>query len=157
VTWRGAAGGTGAAWQRIFDFGDQQASGSNQNGHTYLFLTPSSGSSTLRMAWSSNGTASETIVEQSALPTGMLKHVAVVIDGVGGAASLCVDGTCAGSAPLAAGALGLLTRTNNWLGRSNFSVDPELNAILHEFRVYNAPLAPSLVSASFAAGPDVAF
>ena len=97
----------------------------------------------------------ETIIEQSALPTGMLKHVAVVIDDTGGSASLCVDGVCGASVPLS-GAIGALSRVNNWLGRSNYAVDPELNGILHEFRIYNAPLGASLISASFAAGPDAA-
>jgi hypothetical protein len=153
VTWRGAAGGTGAAWQRIFDFGDQQAAGTSQNGRTYLFLTPSSGTNMLRMTWSSNGPANETIIEQGALPTGMLKHVAVVLDDASGSASLCVDGAC--GAPVSImGALRLITPINNWLGRSNFSVDPELNGIIHEFRIYNAPLRPDLLRTSFMAGPD---
>jgi hypothetical protein len=155
VTWRGAAGGTGAAWQRIFDFGDQQASGTNQDGHTYMLLTPSSGSNTLRVAWTSNGPTNEILIDTTPLPTGMIKHVAVVIDDANGSASLYVDGVSAGSVSIT-GALGLLNPVNSWLGRSNFSVDPELNGILHEFRIYNAPLNPNLLRASFMAGPDVA-
>ncbi len=153
VTWRGAAGGTGANWQRLFDFGDQQASGASQNGRTYLFVTPSSGSNTLRMTWSSNGSANETFIDQPALPTGMLKHVAIVLDDAAGTASLCIDGTCSGSATIA-GALRGITPVNNWLGRSNYSVDPELNGIIHEFRIYNAALNAALLRASFMAGPD---
>ena len=73
-----------------------------------------------------------------------MKHIAVVIDDAGGTATLCVDGTCAASAAIA-GALRAINPVNNWLGRSNFSVDPELNGTLHEFRVYDAPLGASLV------------
>jgi hypothetical protein len=85
----------------------------------------------------------------------MIKHVAVVVDDANGSASLYVDGASVGSVSIT-GALGLITPANSWLGRSNFSVDPELNGILHEFRIYNAPLSADLVRASFMAGPDAA-
>src|ERR1019366_3539217 len=68
VNWDG-----GAAWQRIFDFG---------NGTTqYLFLTPGSGSGTLRFAITTNGGGAEQILETSPLPVGQWRHVAITRNG----------------------------------------------------------------------------
>lgn len=70
VNWDG-----GAAWQRIFDFG---------NGTTqYMFLTPDSGSGMLRFAISTNGDApgDEQILETSPLPLGQWQHIAITRNG----------------------------------------------------------------------------
>ena len=46
---------------------------------------------------------------------------------------------------------------NNWLGRSQFSADAELQATFHEFRIYRAALSPELVAISYGGGPDAVF
>ncbi len=43
---------------------------------------------------------------------------------------------------------------NNWLGRSNWTGDANMQGSFDEFRIYNAPLTPEQVLASFTAGPD---
>jgi len=70
VNWNG-----GGAWQRIFDFGNDTTQ--------YMFLTPSSGSSTLRFAISTNGNVAgaEQILETAPLPVGQWRHVAVTRNG----------------------------------------------------------------------------
>lgn len=68
VNWDG-----GEAWQRIFDFGNDT--------RQYLFLTPSSGSGTLRFAITTTGAGAEQILETSALPVGKWQHVAITRDG----------------------------------------------------------------------------
>jgi hypothetical protein len=42
---------------------------------------------------------------------------------------------------------------NNWLGRSNYYVDPPLSAVLVEFRIYSQALTAAQISASYQAGP----
>ena len=68
VYWNG-----GAAWQRIFDFGNDTTQ--------YLFLSPSSGSGTLRFAITTNSSGGEQITETSPLATGAWQHVAVTRNG----------------------------------------------------------------------------
>ena len=46
---------------------------------------------------------------------------------------------------------------NNWFGRSQFTVDPEFDGTLHEFRIYGAALSAGQIALSFADGPDPAY
>jgi len=43
---------------------------------------------------------------------------------------------------------------NNWLGRSNFAVDQNMQGEFDEFRIYEGVLASNAVAASFTYGPD---
>lgn len=53
--------------------------------------------------------------------------------------------------------LSLVNDINNWLGRSQFAADAELQGSYYEFRVYSAALSPELVAISFKGGPDAVF
>ncbi len=66
IKWNG-----GSNWQRIFDLGDDTSH--------YLFLTPKSGSSTLR--FTINTGSGEQMIETGALATGAWTHVAVTLSG----------------------------------------------------------------------------
>lgn len=44
---------------------------------------------------------------------------------------------------------------NNWLGRSNWTQDPNLNATYNEFRIYDGLLDAATIQANYAAGPGV--
>jgi hypothetical protein len=155
VTWSG-----GGSWQRIFDFGDNNnaTEGSQGTGRSYLFLTPSVATSmTLRLAYSLNGSGSETQINASAaLPTGGVHHIAVVIDDTNDRMLLYLDGALAGSVALT-GSLSSIHDINNWLGRSQYSSDPELAGSLHELRIYGAALSAEQIALSRSAGPDPAF
>jgi hypothetical protein len=151
LSWRG-----GAAWARIFDFGS-----SNGNvGQTYLFLTPSnSENNSLRVAYSiGGGGAAETVADGlMALPIAAstertLQHVAVVVDDAAGALRLYANGAEVRTVPFA-GDLALIQDVNNWLGRSNYSVDPPLFGSLIEFRIYGQALTAAQLGLSFRAGP----
>ncbi len=149
--WRG-----GAAWARIFDFGDNDGGA----GLTYLFLTPANSiNGNLRVAYSVAGPGvAETLVDG---PTplaavgaadGTLQHLAVVIDDTAGLMRLYANGVELGQVALA-GDLAAINDTNNWLGRSNFPVDPPLFGSLVEFRIYDQALSAAQISISFQAGP----
>jgi len=158
VTWRGTGTSGNLVWQRIFDFGSQATSGSNLVGRTYLFLTPHATSSGfVRVAYSINGSANETFIDGSGtFPLNVQTYAAVVIDDPNNTMTLYMNGTQTGTTALT-GNLADIDNANSWLGRSNYSVDPEFNGILHEVRIYRVPLTAAQVQTSYLAGPDPAF
>lgn len=130
VKWDG-----GANWQRIFDFGRDTT--------RYMFLTPSSGSGTVRFAIRNNGT--EQIVQtSSALPSGQWAHVAVTL--TGGTARIYVNGTLAGS-----GAISItpaqLGADLNYLAKSQFSTDPRFAGLLDEVRISDQAFSAAQITA----------
>lgn len=131
VNWDG-----GGNWQRIFDFG----SGVFQN----IFLTPRSGSSTMRVVFkdSVNGTDTEHQINTAVLPTGQWIHLAVVLKGE--YATLYRNGIAVGSVfnvpmnPID------FTGTQNYVGKSQYN-DPLFNGRVDDFRVYNHALSGAAV------------
>jgi hypothetical protein len=156
LTWSG-----GSIWERIFDFGDNSSAteGNQGTGKTYLFLTPrSSGAGgAMRVAYSTNGSGSETQIDASSeLSTTGIHHVVVVVDDTGDMLRLYLDGAEAGSKALS-GSLSGIHDINNWLGRSQYSSDAEFGGTLYEFRVYDTALSAGQVALSFGDGPDPAY
>ena len=132
VNWRG-----GNQWQRIFDFGS--------NTSQYLFLTPRSGSNTLRFAIKNGG--GEQIVETSQLQANQWVHVAVTLGN--GTAKLYVNGK------LAATATGFTIKPSdfrpnrNYIGKSQWP-DPLFNGMIDEFGIYNYALNDSEIQSLYA-------
>ena len=154
-TWSG-----GGAWQRLFDFGSSDgAEGAQGDGQTYLFLTPKAvdADGFMRVAYTASGNENEILVTAAAAaPTGTMTHVTVVVDGVAGELALYQGTTLAGSEAFT-GLLSDLDDVNAWLGRSQYTADPEFAGTLHEFRIYDAALTAAEIAYSDAAGPDAAF
>ena len=134
VYWNG-----GANWQRIFDFGNPATS---QNGPSqYMFLSPSSGSTTLRFAINIGG--GEQIVERSgALAAGSWQHVAVTLNG--STAVLYVNGAqvASGSATNSPSAFSPI---KNYLGKSQFA-DPLFNGKLDEVEIADYAMNSAQIS-----------
>jgi hypothetical protein len=154
ITW---GGGTG--WQRIFDFGDSTAAtpeNNQANGKTYLFLTPKSGSGTLLLGYSLTGVPDEINAEASGPLAQTLKQVVAVADDSANLLSVYVDGVKVASQAWT-GTLSGINDVNAWLGRSQYVNDSELNAVYHEFRMYNAALTAAQITAMYNAGPDPQF
>lgn len=153
VTWRG-----GQSWERIFDFGSND--GTPVDGVTYLFLTPSSGGNgPMRVAYSIAGPLEETVADANLpLPVHIEPgddtpdQVAVVIDRSNASMHLYSNGVEIASQNQSLD-LGALDDVNNWLGRSNYFIDPPLSALLVEFRIYSQALTASQIEASYRAGP----
>ena len=124
VKWNG-----GNAWQRIFDFG----TGTN----AYMFLTPSSGSGTLRFGITSAGTSEEEDVDTDPLVTGQWVNIAVTLGGR--TAIIYLNGR-----PVAAGNILLNTSfinpTNSYIGKSQFASDPLFNGSISQFSMYDYAL-----------------
>ena len=129
-------------WQRIFDFG--------KDSNVYMFLTPlNTTTDVIRFAISvsSNGSAHEQIIDgQAELPTGVWKHVAVVLGPSGGI--LYVNGAQAGAnAAMTFRPADLGNTPNNWIGRSQYNWDPTFDGNIDEFRVYDRALSPAEIQA----------
>ncbi|MBP8606361.1 MAG: alginate lyase family protein [Phycisphaerae bacterium] len=136
VNWDG-----GAAWQRIFDFGN--------NTSQYIFLSPLSGGNTLRFAIKNGG--AEQIVETTQLSTGVWVHVAVTLGG--NTARLYVNGVLrATNAGVTINPSDFKPRVN-YIGKSQWA-DPLFNGRVDEFRVYNYALSAGEVAALAAQAPE---
>jgi hypothetical protein len=154
VTWNG-----GGAWQRIFDFGNNDSGTEGQRGvgTTYVYLTPSSSANRLQLAYSTNGNASEVSVAAStALPTGGMHHIAAVFDDTNNSFALYLDGSAVGSSAWS-GSLSSIADINDWLGRSQFTGDPQFNGSLYELRIHKVALSAPEIGFSANAGPDPGF
>lgn len=105
-----------------------------------MFLTPSSGSGTLRFAISTNGNASgaEQIVETSPLPVGRWEHVAVTCNG--STACLYTNGILAASGSVTISPADFNPALNNF-GASQYPADPFFNGQLDQVFIYNYALS----------------
>jgi hypothetical protein len=126
------------AHTRIFDFG----TGTN----TYMFLTPHT--TVARFAITTSGANMEQRIDAPVLAAASWQHVAVTVAGATG--TLYVNGAqLAQNAAMTLNAASLGTTTQNWLGRSQFAADPNLNGQIDEFRIYNRALTASEVQQLF--------
>jgi len=149
--------GVGGTWQRVFDFGSSdQAEDTQGNGATYLFVTPNNGTTTfVRTAFTVAGNPAEKFVEAPAtLPTGVLVHLAIVVDGRAKTLTLYQDGVSQGSVDLGDISLTRLNDVNNWIGRSQWTFDDEFQGTISELRIYGSVRSAAQIAAEAAAGPD---
>ena len=121
-----------ATWSRVFDFGSGE--------RRYMMLTPRSNAGTVRYAISTvHGYNEQTIDGNAALPTGRWVHVAVTLSGTVG--TLYVDGIVVGTnALMTLAPFDLGETTQDWLGRSQFANDPDLQGRVDDFRLYSGAL-----------------
>ena len=125
----------GANWQRIFDSGDDTSH--------YLFLTPGSGSFTLRFAI--NNGSGEQIVETMPLAVGQWQHVAVTL--ASGSAKIYTNGVLAASSSSFTITPANFTPVKNYLGKSQFSADPLFNGLLDEVQIADTALTAAQIAA----------
>jgi hypothetical protein len=82
-------------------------------------------------------------------------HVALVVDGPANNMEMFLNGVSVGTQTLEGTTLANLDDVNNWIGRSQFIADEELQATLTEFRIYSAARSAAQILAETTAGPDV--
>lgn len=85
-----------------------------------------------------------------------LSQVVLVANSAANELSLYVDGVELRKQTWTA-ELSALQDTNVWLGRSQWVADPELNAIFHDFRIYDEALTSAQIASAFIAGTDPGF
>ena len=153
--------GADRQWQRIFDFGSNEAGAGQQgsNAH-FLFLTPENASAITVAAYKGTdgaGIESHNVTLPDGFPQGSEQHVAVVVDGSSSRLYFYLNGTSQGFKPLSSAApLSKLPDENNWLGRSQSPDDPNFVGKILEFRIYDAALDEAAIALSYEAGPDAA-
>ena len=127
----------GGQWQRIFDFG---------NGSTtqYMFLTPCSGSNTLRFVIK-NGSTEQIVQTASQLTSSQWVHLAVTLSG--NTATLYVNGTSAATNTSVTINPSDFSTTINYIGDSQWVADPLFNGRIDDFRIYNYALSAVQVAA----------
>ncbi|MGE4286661.1 MAG: LamG-like jellyroll fold domain-containing protein, partial [Phycisphaerae bacterium] len=123
IKWNG-----GGSWQRVFDFGND----TDNN----IFLTPYSGTGTMRFAIKTAGT--EQFMDCPAPATGEWTHIAVKLRGSNGAGRIFVNGEEAASASFTKKPNDIYT-TANYIGKSQWP-DPLFSGAIDDARIYNRSL-----------------
>ena len=132
VNWDG-----GGTWQRIFDFGN--------NTTQYMFLTPSSGSNTLRFAITgSGGGTREEVIETTGLAVGQWVHVAITLSGNTG--KMYVNGALRDINTAMTIDPADFNPTVNYIGKSQYA-DPLFNGRIDDFRIYDYALSAIEIAA----------
>ncbi len=131
-------------WARIFDFGlDIQK---------YFLLTASAGGSQKPMfVITVAGNPNEKRMESSVkIPLKKWTHIAISIKGSTGEGKMYIDGVqVASSSTLTLTPASLPPTSNNYIGRSQYSFDPLLNAELDEMRFWDVARTPAQIIESF--------
>lgn len=114
------------SWSRVIDF----ANGPNDD-NVYLALT--SGSSGDATAGVFTNTGTPTLSATNVIPIDQWAHLALTLSGTNG--TIYLNGNIAGSGPL--NIPPNLVRTNNYIGRSNYSGDGYANTAYSDIRIWS--------------------
>ncbi|MDB6175257.1 MAG: hypothetical protein JWL59_4568 [Chthoniobacteraceae bacterium] len=145
-------------WSRIIDFGtgtegEKLDPGGTQNGTDYVFLSANTGGDpTVRLERSGASAGVRDTENNNRIGSEM--HLLMTYD-----ASLqewkwyqngsLVEGFSSTGSP------DTLNDVNNWLGRSQWNGDANVDGVYNEFRIYDYALTQEQAAGNFAAGPDV--
>lgn len=156
TTWK-----AGNMWSRIFDFGVSGCGENSSCGNgSYIMLTPYASSNYLRCGILQPGVEESRFDAPAQLVAGVEQHIVVTYDEVKNSVRMYLNGVEVGTQITGATAvpvgfkLSSLNDVNNWLGRSQWG-DDMYGGNYNEFRLYNHPMSPSEVAASFKAGTEI--
>jgi hypothetical protein len=166
VTFEGWVRHTGSqSWSRFYDFGTGTAGeltapgGGPANGVDFFMLTAQTGGDTTAHRYeatdNSDGDPTGNRFEDAFSNTFNTDlHFAVTWNEVAGELKYFENGREVGAftSPVLISAI---DDVNNWLGRSNFTADANLQAEFDEFRIYNRALSAGEVVGNFQAGANV--
>ena len=129
---------TDQTWQRVFDFGSSQ--------NVYMFLTSHAGGANARFSITTSGNTMEQQLNGTAvLPTGAWTHVGIVLGSNGG--TLYINGAVvATNTSLTLRPSDLGATADNYIGRSQFSVDPYFNGEIDDMRIYASALTAAQIT-----------
>ncbi len=154
VTW--VKWSNGAGYQRIFDFG-LGGDGEDQPNQdkpvlSYLALSPWGGASRLQLLTKGPAGGEVRLQSTGELKGGLPHQVAVVVVG-SSHVELYLDAAQVGRADITF-ALSDIQDVNDWLGRSQYAIDPPFTGSIDEFRIYGRQLSACEIEALNVAGPD---
>jgi hypothetical protein len=164
VTFEGWVKNTGnQSWSRYYDFGsgtgatEQTGPGGTANGEDFFMLTAQTGGDPIhRFEATDNddGDPTGNKWDEVTSPANQDLHFAVTWNEATGRVTYYENGhQVAGyDSPLLINAINDI---NNWLGRSQFTADANLQGEYDEFRIYDKALTPGEVLGDFQAGADV--
>jgi hypothetical protein len=150
-----ASFGVNGNWNRVFDFGDQNASAL---GRYYVMFTSHSGVPDIRMSYSDAdpGYNHEVVAAAAGTLDGQTNvQVVCVFEPGANSMRLYVNGVQVSSAALPF-PLSSIQNVHSFVGRSLYGGDSPMNGSIDEFRIYNAALSAPKILQSFQQGPDVA-
>ena len=146
-------------WSRIFDFGvngngEQTGPGGAGNGTNYVFLS------------ANRGTAADQRLEfrgeagnQASDPNGTTLynqelHIVVTFDNATNELKYFRNGVLIATT-ITANQLSNLNDVNNWIGRSNWGADWNLDGSFDEFRIYDYALDVDQINSNLSLGPEI--
>jgi sugar lactone lactonase YvrE len=124
-------------WSRLMDFGNGP-----DTDNVYLALTAGTGGFPAMGVFTNNGTP--VLFAGSKLPLGQWTHLAATLSGTTG--TIYINGVNVGSRTL--NLPSNIIRTNNYIGRSNYSQDGNANAVFDELRIWNVARTQSQIQAN---------
>jgi hypothetical protein len=131
---------TDQTWARIFDFGTGTSN--------FMFLTASAGGTDALRFDINTGAGTQMIPASGSgpqLPTGW-QHVAITLSGTTG--TMWLGGVPVATNPnMTIHPADLGATDQNWIGRSQFSADPFLNAAVDDFQIYDHALSAADIAA----------
>jgi hypothetical protein len=150
------------AWSRIYDFGVSSSGeipgpGGAGNGVDFFMLTAQTGGDPIRRFETTDNDDGDPTGNRWDEVTGTRPqdlHFVVSWDETTGQVKYYENGREVGGMPSGV-LISAITDVNNWLGRSQFTADANIQADYDEFRIYNRILTPGEVLGNFQAGPDV--
>ena len=158
-----------ANWARVWDFGDSSNGEVPPNpiggGRSYLFLAASRGTDlNLQRLAIKTPTSGESFFDWTLSDLGLAPAApateiffAATIDSSNGGISISSfnrDGVWIQQNAGLQWRLDQIVDVNNWLGRSQYAGDPNLNGAFNEFRLYNGILNRAEITALYAGGPE---
>jgi hypothetical protein len=161
VNWLADSSSATAEWQNVFDFGSSGAEDVPGYASNRLYLSAKGHDpGYARAGFYTTNFDDEIYVEATrVLPASSDPNkgtqVALVVDGVLGSLTLYIDGQREGAT--SAGQqinLALIQDINDWIGRSQYSEDPEFQGEILDFRIYSAALSEQQIGLSFSLGAD---
>jgi hypothetical protein len=146
ITWQG-----GPIWQEFMSFGEAAQPGLQLGGERYLMICPEDDNDLLHAEWF--GVNGSVVLNAPELPSGVESHVMLTHDQILQMDHLYVNGEIVASAPTAATFAELAPDPDEWLGCDQWQ-DPCFNGSYEEVRIWNGPLTPVQVQASYESGPN---